>query len=129
MLEVIESDFAKGIANLDEEETVAQTQYDKQTQEIKIEVTVKRQEIAFKNKEIKSLSKVTSESSTDLDGVQTELAAVNEYFAKIQQECIAKPEPYEERRKRHEATLQGLQDAQQILSGGAFFLQQGAGQE
>jgi len=128
MLEVVESDFAKGIANLDEEEVVAQTQYEKQTQENKITTTVKQQDVTFKNKEIKSLSKATSESSTDLDGVQTELAAVNEYFAKIQEECLAKPEPYEERRKRHETTLQGLQDAKQILGGGAFFLQQGSRQ-
>jgi len=124
MLEVIESDIAKGIAGLDEEEAVAQAQYEKQSQENKITSTVKQQEVTFKNKEIKGLSKATSESSTDLDGVQTELDAVNEYFAKIQEECIAKPEPYEERRKRHETTLQGLQGAMQVLGGEAVFVQQ-----
>jgi len=124
LLEVVESDFAKGIANMQEEEESSQAQYEKQTNENKQAIAVKQQEVTFKTKEIKGLSKATAESSSDLDGVQTELDAVNEYYNKIQEECVAKPEPYEERRKRQETTLQGLQDAMQILAGGAALDQQ-----
>jgi len=126
LLEVVESDFAKGIANMQEEEESSQAQYEKQTNENKVEVALKQEEVTFKTKEIKGLSKSTAESSSDLDGVQTELDAVNEYYRKIQEECVAKPEPYEERRKRQDTTLQGLQDALQILGGGAALDQQSA---
>jgi len=126
ILEVVESDFSKAIANLQEMEESAQAQYLKQTQENEVTKAIKQQDVIHLTKEVKSLGKSTSETSTDLDGVQTELDAVNEYYAKIQSECVAKPEPYEERRKRQEATLQGLQDAQQVLGGGAALAQQNA---
>lgn len=79
--------------------------------------------MVFKTKEAKSLDKATSESSSDLEGVQTELDAINEYFSKIQQECVAKPDTYEERRKRQQLTMQGLKDAAQILEGNTALLQ------
>merc|ERR1719265_1841942 len=107
ILEVVESDISKGIANLDEQEASSQTQYEDKT------------------KEIKSLSKVTSESSSDLDGVQAELDAVNEYFSKIQEECIGRPDAYEERLKRQTTTMTGLKDALQTLQGRASLAQQG----
>lgn len=123
MLEVVESDFAKGIANLEEQEEAGQAQYLEQTEENHLAQAIKEQDVVFKTKKIKSLGKSTSESSTDLDGVQTELDAVNDYYAKIQEGCVAKPVPYEERRKRQETTLQGLQDAMQILEGKALLQQ------
>lgn len=126
MLEVVESDIAKAIANLDEQEDSSQAQYVEQTNENNLAKAVKTQDVTYKTKQTKALSKVTSESSTDLDGVQTELDAVNEYYAKIQEECIAKPKSYEERRKRQGTTLQGLQDAMQILQGKAALAQQNA---
>jgi len=126
ILEVVESDFAKGIANLDEVEQASQAQYTKQTQENQVTKAIKTEDVTFLTKEAKSLSKATSESSTDLDGVQSELDAVNEYSLKIQEECVAKAEPYEQRRKRQETTLKGLQDAKQSLGGGEAFTQQNA---
>jgi len=126
MLEVIESDFSKGIASLLAEEDAAQAAYEGQTRENKAAKAIKDQEVVFKTKEASSLDKSTSESSTDLDGVQTELDAIREYFGKIQQECVAKPDSYEERRKRQETTLQGLQDAAQVLEGKAVLLQGGS---
>jgi len=120
MLEVIESDFDKGLASLVAEEETAQAAYEAQTNENKKARAIKDQDVTFKTKEAKGLDKATSESSTDLDGVQTELAAITEYFAKIQEECVAKPDSYQERRKRQEQTLQGLQDAAEILEGKAF---------
>merc|ERR1719160_1961318 len=123
MLEVVESDFAKGIAALEDQEETARTDYEAQTRENNKAKALKEQDVTFKTKEAKSLEKSTSESSTDLDGVQTELDAIREYFNKIQEECVAKPDSYQERRKRQQQTLQGLQDAAQILEGRAALLQ------
>ena len=41
----------------------------------------------------------------------TKLASVMEYYGKIKDRCIAKPETYEERTKRRVAEIEGLESA------------------
>merc|ERR1719265_2371668 len=90
MLEVIESDFAKNLAQEEEEEAAAQSAYDKLTQENKVTKTLKEQDVKYKTKEFTSLDKEVAELSGDRDGAQTELDAVLEYYEKIKDQCIAK---------------------------------------
>jgi len=120
MLEVIESDFAKNLAEVEEEEETAQTNYDKTTQENKVTKTVKEQDVKYKTKEFTGLDKEIAELSGDREGANTELDAVLEYDEKIKDQCIAKPEPYEERKRRREAEIAGLKEALTILEGQAF---------
>merc|ERR550514_1069657 len=120
MLEVAESDFAKNLAEAKAAEEQAQEQYDKTTQENKVATTIKEQDVKYKNKEKKSLEKFVSEATADLTGSKTELDAVLEYLEKLKEQCIAKPEPYEERKKRREAEVAGLKEALSILEGEAF---------
>merc|ERR1719399_2619701 len=123
MLEVVESDFSKNLAQEETEEETAQSEYEKLTQENKITKSTKEQDVKYKTKEFQSLDKAVAELSADRDGAQTELDAVLEYYDKIKDECIAKPEPYEERKKRREAEIAGLKEALSILEGA--FLQRG----
>jgi len=120
MLEVIESDFAKNLAQEEAEEEAAQTEYDKLTQENKVTKTTKEQDVKYKTKEFEGLDKDLAELTSDREGKNTELDAVLEYYEKIKEECIAKPEPYEERKKRREAEIAGLKEALSILEGAAF---------
>merc|ERR1719421_1962179 len=115
MLEVIESDFAKNLAQEEAEEEAAQTEYDKLTQENKVTKTTKEQDVKYKTKEFQSLDKEIAELSSDREGQQTELDAVLEYYEKIKEECVAKPEPYEERKKRREAEIAGLKEGLSVL--------------
>merc|ERR1719335_2081776 len=66
MLEVIESDFAKNLAQEEEEEAAAQTAYDKMTQENKVTKTVKEQDVKYKTQEFTKLDKEIAELSGDL---------------------------------------------------------------
>jgi len=127
MLEVIESDFSKNLAEEETEEESAATQYEKMTQENKVTKTTKEQDIKYKTQEMKSLQKDVAEMTSDREGTQTELDAVMEYDAKIKDQCIAKPETYEERKKRREAEITGLKEALSILEGEAVFMQKGHG--
>jgi hypothetical protein len=48
-----------------------------------------------------------------------------EYYGKIKERCIAKPETYEERKARREAEIEGLKEALSILESEAAFMQKG----
>jgi len=126
MLEVVESDLDKGLASLVAQEETAQAGYEAQIIRITKTGDIKNHDVTLKTKKAKWNEKAASESLTDLDGVQTELAAIKEYFSKIQEECVAQPDSYQERRKRQECTLQGLQNAAEILEGKAAALLQGS---
>merc|ERR1719456_1152570 len=120
MLEVAESDFARNLAEARSAEEAAQEEYDKVTQENKVTKTTKEQDVKYKNKEKASLKKFVEEATGDLTTAQTELDAVLEYIEKVKEQCIAKPEPYEERKRRREAEIAGLKEALSILEGEAF---------
>merc|ERR1719272_1043029 len=126
MLEVIESDFSKGLAELVASEEAAAAEYDRITKENEIAKATKEADVKYKTKEAKGLDTAVAEATTDRTGAQTELDAVLDYWKSIQEQCVAKVEPYEERKKRREAEISGLKEALDILEGEAVFLQQKA---
>jgi len=123
ILEVVESDFAENLAKEETQEADAQSSYDKTTQENKISKTLKEQDVKYKTQEIKSLGKSLSELSADRESAYAEHAAVMEYYEKIKERCIAKPETYEERKKRRAAEIVGLKEALSILENETAFMQ------
>merc|ERR1719181_1427347 len=123
ILEVCESDFANNLAKEETEEADAQADYDKTTQENKITKAMKEQDVKYKTQEAAGLDKQVSELSGDRTTASDELAAVLEYYGKIKERCIAKPETYEERKARREAEIAGLKEALSILESEAAFLQ------
>jgi chromosome segregation ATPase len=123
ILEVCESDFASNLAKEETEEADAAAEYDSTTQENKITKARQEQDVKYKSAEFTSLDKEISELSSDRDTTNNELSAVMEYYGKIKERCIAKPETYEERKARREAEIKGLKEALSILQGEAAFLQ------
>jgi len=125
ILEVVESDFTKNLAAEETQEEDAIAVYEKTTQDNKLATTMKSQDVKFKTQEFKGLDKSIAELSSDRDTTNTELDAVLEYYAKIKDRCIAKPETYEERKARREAEIQGLKEALEILENETAFMQRG----
>merc|ERR1719407_440948 len=95
ILEVCESDFATNLAKEESEEADSAENYEKVTQENKVTKAAKEQDAKYKTKEATALDKEIAELSSDRDTSNTELAAVMEYYAKIKERCVAKPETYE----------------------------------
>merc|ERR1712032_1744353 len=124
LLEVCESDFSKGLAEMKAAEESAISTYEQESKENEIEKVTKEQDVKYKTKEAAGLDKAVAELSSDKDGVQTELAAVMEYLGKLDKMCVAKPETYSERKGRREAEISGLKEALKILEGEAVLLQQ-----
>merc|ERR1719428_1967757 len=123
MLEVIESDFSKGLAELIATEEAAAAEYDKISKENEIAKTTKEQDVKYKTKEAKSLDEAVAEANSDKAGSEEELDAVLKYYDSLKEQCIEKVEPYEERKKRREAEIAGLKEALSILAGEAVLLQ------
>jgi len=123
ILEVCESDFATNLAKEESEEADSASNYEKVTQENKVAKMTKEQDAKYKGQEATALDKEISELSGDRDTSNTELAAVMEYYGKIKERCVAKPETYEERKARREAEISGLKEALSILENEAAFMQ------
>jgi chromosome segregation ATPase len=123
ILEVCESDFSGALAKEETEEADAAAEYEKITQENKVVKTTKEQDVKYKTQEFKTLDKEITELSTDKDTTATELGAVNEYYDKLKERCVAKPETYEERKKRREDEIAGLKRALDILESETAFVQ------
>jgi len=123
ILEVVESDFAKNLAKEQSQEDDAAAEYAEMTQENKVTKTMKDQDLKYKTKEVKGLKKAIADLSSDRDTLSSELSAVNEYYAKLKDRCIAKPETYEERKARREAEINGLKEALNILESETAFVQ------
>merc|ERR1719333_1767868 len=108
LLEVCESDFTKGLTEMTAAEETAVSEYEAYCKEDEIATTKKSQDVKYKGKEAASLDKAVSELSTDLSGVSDELAAVTSALDKLKEMCVAKAEPYAERKARREAEIAGL---------------------
>merc|ERR1719328_462777 len=123
ILEVCESDFAKNLASETTEEDDSEASYQKQTQENKVTKTTKEQDVKYSTQEFQTLDKEIAELSADKETTSSELSAVLEYYAKIKDRCIAKPETYESRKARREAEIQGLKEALATLQDETVFMQ------
>lgn len=123
MLEVIESDFTKGLTEIEAVEQQAAATYEQTTKQNAVAKTTKEQDVKYKTQEAAGLDKKASELNTDREGVQTELDAVNEYLAELNKKCTYKVESYAERKARREAEINGLKEALEVLENETAFVQ------
>jgi chromosome segregation ATPase len=115
MLEVAESDFSKMLAEGSANEDQAVKEYEAMTEDNKVTTAAKETEVKYKQKDSKETKAYIEETKADLETSHTELSAIMEYWEKLQPQCVAKPEPYEERKKRREKEIAGLKEALTIL--------------
>ena len=85
-MEVAESDFSKGLTEMNAAEETAQNTYDQESEENEIEETTKNQDGQYKTKKSIGLDKFTAALISDKENVEGELSAVDEYLKKIEDE-------------------------------------------
>jgi hypothetical protein len=120
LLEVCESDFSKGLAEMIATEESAVAEYTQEMKDNEMSTTLKSKDEEYKTKEYIGLDKAISTHSADRAGIQTELDAVLEYLSQLHSRCDAKADTYAETKKRRESELAGLKEALTILEGQAF---------
>jgi hypothetical protein len=127
ILEVAESDMAKELVQVETQEADEASAYEETTQSNKMTVAAKVQDVKYKRMEAAGLDKTITEVSNDRATTSSELDAVNTYFTKLQGRCVAKPQPYEERKQAREAEIKGLKEALDVLENEAALIQQHGG--
>jgi hypothetical protein len=123
MLEVVESDMGKALANENMNEEAAATAYQRLSMENKVSKSMKESDVKYKTKEAAELDKKVTELNSDRESSSTELDAVLQYTKNIRGMCELKPESYADRKGRREQEIMGLQEALRILEGETVFLQ------
>merc|ERR1712014_311620 len=115
LLEVCESDFSKGLAEMVATEESAAASYEDTTKDNAVTKAATEKDVEYKTKEHVGLDKRIAEASSDRTGVSTELDAVKEYLKKLDSMCIVQPDTYAERKRRRDAELAGCKEALEIL--------------
>jgi hypothetical protein len=126
LLEVCESDFTKGLTEMTAEEESAAADYEAYSKQNEIATVSKQQDVKYKTKDAAGLDKSVADLSSDLASVSDELSAVLKGLDKLKEMCVAKAEPYAERKSRRESEIAGLKDALQILESETALLQKSA---
>jgi predicted nucleic acid-binding Zn-ribbon protein len=120
LLEVIESDFSKNLAEITSTEEQAAAAYDKQSKENEVETVSKGQDVKYKTKEAAALDRALSEWTSDRTSVQSEHDAVHSYLSELEKQCLVAPETYAQRTSHREAEIAGLKEALSLLGGEAL---------
>merc|ERR1719163_2332011 len=118
MLEVVESDFSKLLSEGNAAEAMAVDEYEKLTQDNEIATTEKETAVKYKTKDSKETEAMLAGLKEDKEVADKEYSAIMDYWEQLQPMCIAKPEPYAERKRRREAEIAGLKEALTILEEG-----------
>jgi len=123
LLEVVESDFSKNLAEMISTEEAAVAEYDETSKANEVDKTNKEQDLKYKTQEASNRDKESAEGQAERQGVQKELDAVQAVLKSLHSQCDETTTPYEELKRRREAELAGLKQALEILEGEAVLLQ------
>jgi len=128
ILETMGEEFRKTVKTANAEEREAQAAFDTMIQENKVSKGSKEAEIKGAESEIKSLKVSLHDYGEDHKMASKELGSIKEYVAKLKPQCGGRTVPYEERKAKMEAEIEGLKNGLAILEAespaGAFsFLQ------
>eukprot|EP00439_Symbiodinium_sp_Y106_P000842 s905_g1.t1 len=116
-LEFAASEMRKRAVELEARESQAASEYTRITTDNGVMQASKQHEAEARTADVSALQKLLNELSSDHAAAKEELDALQDFTAKLQDQCVAKPEPYEERKQRRENEINGLKEALAALDG------------
>ncbi|CAJ1342333.1 unnamed protein product [Effrenium voratum] len=128
MLEVVESDFGRSLAQAETVEATKAEEYESMTKQNDLTKVQKDADQKFKAKTAASLDKAVLDLGADAEASKEELAAVLTYQESLAKQCYDGGMSYAERAAKREEEIQGLKDALASLGGtdlNAVLLQKG----
>lgn len=126
MLEVVETDFGRNLAEAETAETSKEENYKKLTDQNKVTKIQKEADLKYKETTSTALLQAAQEVISDEESAQEQVDAVLKYQQTLQQECLEGAESYEERVRKREEEIEGLKSALEALSDTPALLQANA---
>jgi len=123
MLEVVESDFAKNLAQMRVAESTAEGDFKKELQDMKLEKTRKEKDMKYKIQASQRLEADLQELQSDTENTKTELSAIEEFNNGLTAECTVPPESFKEKQAKRQEEIQGLKTALEALDSQGSLLQ------
>jgi hypothetical protein len=116
ILATSQEDFEKLKQTTESSEADAAEKYEKMTQEAEVTKAKKTAEMDGKVKEKAGVKVMMSQITEDLGEAGKALDAASSFLKGVKEACANKAMSYEERKKRREAEIKGLEEALTILS-------------
>jgi len=116
LFDVMESEFAKGLAEIETQERDQISEYKEMTKAFTLNKATKLKDIDYKTKRYKGLDQIVNDLGNDYSTLGQELAALGDYLAKLQERCVATPTAYLASKRRRDAEVNGLREALSELS-------------
>lgn len=123
MLEVIESDFGRSLAQAESQETSRAEEHDSISAQNKLTEVQKDADQKFKTKTSTDLDKAVLELAADTETAQDELAAILTYQESLAKQCFDGGMSHEERKAQREEEIKGLKEALSALNSEPVLLQ------
>merc|ERR1719263_1577593 len=120
LLEIIESDFAKVVAETRTSEQESQRTYEGFMNDAAQDKAVKSTETKHKQGVVTEKSSDLNEAKKNLKGAQREMFAANDYYEKLKPDCVDEGESYEDKVAARKQEIESLQEALKIFSGDAI---------
>jgi len=119
MLEVIESDFARLLAETTADEQENAAEYEKLSNDSAEDKAVKETDSKSKTGEKTRKESALASAQKDLASTKEELKAAMDYYEKLKPSCVDAGISYEERVAKRKEEIESLQEALKILSADA----------
>merc|ERR1719420_2277121 len=116
ILEISMSDFARLETETKSGEAQAEAEYQKLIKGSAVRKATLNKDLEYKQVEKQKLEGNVQRSQSDLQGFQSELAAVVQYIEKLTPSCTNTADSHEVRKERREAEIKSLQEALAILN-------------
>lgn len=116
VLQQAQEDYQKIRQETESAEEAAQTDYDKDMQDGKVSLAKKKALVDGKSAEKATLKVMIAQIDDDLANATKAWEAATGFLKNKKEECANKAMSYEERKKRREEEIAGLQEALEILS-------------
>jgi len=111
MLEVVDSDFTKNLAEIRVAEKTAAEDFEKDEKEMKLEKTRKQQDLKYKTQAYQRLDADVTEVQGDADSVQSVLDDAKKYAETVKAKCTVTPESYAEKKAARQKEIDDLKAA------------------